>query len=164
MAADFEEIQERLEGFMKRLSDPKGKEKYKVLEQLRDFLFEPRDTPYLNLDQIDYVLVGDEDEKVLGLCHLCQGKSSFLKTIKRSGANALQLIHSLLFKRDYFLREQVQDEFRGQEASAYTAMDLGSHFKELAKSVKKGGNFALDILVFLRVSVGRPSVTVLLCS
>lgn len=150
--ADFEEVQEALERFMKQLNDPKAKEKYKVIDQLRDFLLDPKDPPYLNLDQIDYVLVGDEDEQVLGLCFMCSGKSSFLKTIKRSSANALQLIHSLLFKPGYYLRKQVQDEFRGQDATAYIAMDLASHYKELAKSAKKGeGNFAFDILVFLRV-------------
>jgi hypothetical protein len=63
--------------------------------------------PYLNLDQIDYVLVGEEGTEVLGLCNICSEKSSILKTIKKSAANALKLIHSLLFKKGYFLKEQV---------------------------------------------------------
>lgn len=69
--ADFEEIQETIERFMKQLTDPKTKEKYKLLDQLRDFLFHEQEPPFLNLDQIDYLLVGDEDAKILGLCHLC---------------------------------------------------------------------------------------------
>ena len=87
-----------------------------------------------------------------GLCHLCAHKSAFLKTIKRSSANALRLIHSLLFKRDYYLREQVQDEFRGLEVAAFAAIDLASHFKEFAKKSSEP-NLALDILVFVKVRI-----------
>ena len=48
--ADFEEVQESLERFMKQLSDPKAKERYKVMDQLRDYIFDLKDPPYLNLD------------------------------------------------------------------------------------------------------------------
>ena len=94
------------------------------------------------------MLIGDDSTQ--GLCSLCSYKSAIFKTIKRSSANALHLIHSLLFKRDYFLRDQVQDEFRGLDASAFVSIDLASHFKELAK--KAEGNYALDVLVFIKVS------------
>lgn len=47
----------------------------------------------------------------------------------------------------------MQDEFRGLDASAFVAMDLASHFKELSRS--KEGNLALDILVFIRVSISE---------
>ena len=92
---------------MKSLSDPKVKKKYKLLEELKDFLLkEPQ--PYLNLDQIDYLLIGDEsdeDSKVLGLCQLCSLKSKVMKTIKRSASGALGVIHDLLFSPDYFFRD-----------------------------------------------------------
>ena len=84
---------------------------------------------------------------------MCGLKSSVMKTIKRSACGALCLIHDLLFAEDYNYRDQFQDEFRGLEASAFTAMDLGSHFKELQKTKKKGINQALDILVFIKVSL-----------
>ena len=44
----------------------------------------------------------------------------------------------------------MQDEFRGLDASAFVSIDLASHFKELAK--KAEGNYALDVLVFIKVS------------
>ena len=37
--AEFEEIQETLEKFMKKFSDKKTKKKFKLIEDLRDFLF-----------------------------------------------------------------------------------------------------------------------------
>jgi hypothetical protein len=82
---------------------------------------------------------------------MCGLKSSVLKTIKRSSSGALSLIHELLFSDDYSYKDQVQDEFRGLEASAFIAMDLASHYKEMSKK-KKGVNIALDILVFIKVS------------
>lgn len=97
------------------------------------------------------MLIGDNDEGGMkGLCHMCNQKSSILKTIKRSSANALHLIHSLMFKKDYFLRNDVQDEFRGLDATVFVSLDLASHFKELSRN-KKGENFALDLLVFIKV-------------
>ena len=59
--ADFEEIQEKIEGFMKALSDQKTKEKYKILDDLKAFLLADPRPPHLNLDQIDYILIGEED-------------------------------------------------------------------------------------------------------
>jgi hypothetical protein len=150
--ADYEEVQETIEKYMKSLFDKKTKERFKLIEELRGFLFKEPNPPYLNLDQIDYLLIGEETTEVKGLCYMCTEKSSLLKSIKRSSANALHLIHSLLFKRDYFLRDQVQDEFRGLDISAFQALDLLSHFKELSKQKKLDFNYALDILVFLRVS------------
>ena len=64
---DFEEVQETLATFMKRFSDKKTKEKFKLLSDLRAFLF-GKPQPYLNLDQIDYLLIGDESDGVTGLC------------------------------------------------------------------------------------------------
>ena len=102
-----------LRKYMGKLNDKRVKKKYQVVLDLSHWLFkEPQ--PYLNLDQIDYLLLGDEEAK--GLCHLCSLKSSVLKTIKRIAANAVQVLHGLLFTEEYFLREQVQDEFRGLEA------------------------------------------------
>ena len=103
--ADYEEVQEGIERYMKALYDKKTKERYKLIEEFRAFLFKEPHPPYLNLDQIDYVLVGEEGTEVLGLCNMCAEKSGLLKTIKRSSSNALHLIHSLLFKKDYFLRQ-----------------------------------------------------------
>ena len=109
MAADddYEEVQEKIETYMKTLYDKKTKERFKVLEEFHVYLVGGQHPPYLNLDQIDYVLIGEEGTEVLGLCNMCCEKSSILKTIKKSSANALKLIHSLLFKKDYFLKEQV---------------------------------------------------------
>ena len=52
---------------MHKFSDPKTKKKFKLLEDLKNFLFKDPQ-PYLNLDQIDYLLIGDESEETLGLC------------------------------------------------------------------------------------------------
>ena len=152
MADDYEEVQEKIERFVKALYDKKTKDRYKLIEDFRSFLFKEPHPPYLNLDQIDYLLVGEEGTEVLGLCHLCSEKSGLLKTIKRSSSNSLHLIHSLMFKKDYFLRQQVQDEFRGLPAAAFTGLDLASHYKELSTNKDIDFNYALDILVFLRVS------------
>ena len=61
--ADFDEIQGKIEGFMKKLSNKKQKKKYEIVEELRKFIFtDPQ--PYLNLDQIDYLLVGDDAAEI----------------------------------------------------------------------------------------------------
>ena len=91
---------------MKKLSDSKVKKKFKVMDDLKDFLFtEPQ--PYLNLDQIDYLLIGEENDSIQGLCQLCGNKSSILKKIKRSAVKSLEIIHSMLFNEDFYLREQI---------------------------------------------------------
>ncbi|CDW79380.1 UNKNOWN [Stylonychia lemnae] len=133
---------------MKKFSDKKTKKKFKLLEDFKKYLFkEPQ--PYLNLDQIDFLLIGDESQDISGLCQLCSSKSSVLKTIKRSSSGSLQLIHTLLFSKDYSFTDNVQDEFRGLEASVYINMDLGNHYKEYAKKKDKA-NPALDILIFIK--------------
>ena len=49
----------------------------------------------------------------------------------------------------------MQDEFRGMAVAVYSGMDLGGHYKE-RQNVKAGEeNWALDILVFLRVSLKK---------
>ena len=118
---------------------------------MRSFLLAEPHPPYINLDQIDFILIGDEGKEIEGLCKMCSYKSAILKTIKRSSANSLRLIHSLLFNRDYPVRNSVQDEFRGLETAAFVQMDIASHFKELSKLKKGEPNYALDILVFIRV-------------
>ena len=37
--ADFDEIQGKIEGFMKKLSNKKQKKKYEIVEELRKFIF-----------------------------------------------------------------------------------------------------------------------------
>jgi len=96
------------------------------------------------------VLIGDDSQE--GLCQMCAYKSAIFKTIKRSSANALKLVHALLFKREYPLRNSVQDEFRGMEPASFASMDLASHFKELSRQ-KGEPNYALDILLFIKVSL-----------
>lgn len=128
----YEEVQESIERFMKALYDKKTKDRFKLVEDLRGYLMQEPHPPILNLDQIDYLLVGEEDE-VKGLCHLCSEKSSIMKTIKKSAENSLKLIHALLFKKDYLFRKDVQEEFRGLSLPALQALDLSSHFKELSK-------------------------------
>ncbi len=130
--ADYEEVQSTIERFMKAFYDKKTKERYKLLDDFRGFLLAEPHPPYLNLDQIDYVLAGEEEDGggVGGLCGLCAEKSGILKTIKRSASKALQLIHSLMFSPEYFLRQQFQDEFRGLSVQVFVGMDLGAHFKE----------------------------------
>lgn len=62
--ADFDEIQETIEKFIQSFSDPKTKKKFKLLTDLKAFLFnEPQ--PYLNLDQIDFLLIGDDSHSGL---------------------------------------------------------------------------------------------------
>jgi hypothetical protein len=60
------------------------------------------------------------------------------------------IIYQMMFDKDYFLKDQVQDEFRGLEANAFIGMDLGKHFKELKKK-KAPINHALQIIMFVKV-------------
>ena len=108
MADEYEEVQEQIERYIKALYDKKTKDRYKLIEEFRAYLLKEPHPPYLNLDQIVYILVGEEGTDTQGgLCQICQEKSGIIKTIKRSAQNALTLIHSLLFKKDYYLKEQV---------------------------------------------------------
>jgi len=64
--ADYEQTESSLNGYMQKLNNPKVKEKFKIIKELESFILDRK--PYLNLDQIDLVLQGEEDEGLIGLC------------------------------------------------------------------------------------------------
>jgi len=76
---------------------------------------------------------------------MCGVESNFFKKIKRSCEEALHLVHRLMFDDDYPQRDQVQEEFRGFEASLFSQMNLGLHYQHGNKQK------ALDILQFIKV-------------
>ena len=117
MEDEYEKHQTVIESFLTRVSGEKKNNKYKVLQELEQFLFQPgqpqSSQPYLATDQLEFILLGETEKGLTGILALCTIKVSFFdfKKSKRSCEIALRIAHTMLFDPSFKLSSAVQDDF-----------------------------------------------------
>jgi len=143
---------QEVNSFLDKLSSKKTKEKYKLIETFGNYLFpQSGSPPKLSTDSISFIIDGDYDKKLTGLCQIC-GKKKISKKLKRSSIAALELIHKLLYEHPQ--AKIAKKLFKSVDPDVYLIMNLGKHF--LAKHNKKDSNKSIDIIKFIRAE--RPKL------
>ena len=101
-----------IEKILKSVSGEKSN-KYKALQDLEIWLFRPGEPqsqqPYLGVEQLEYILIGDAENEITGICHLCKIVLGFFdfKKSKRSCEIALRIVHTMLFDDQFKLSQTV---------------------------------------------------------